>query len=416
MSNVTLLGVAVVDTVLTARLLGARGKGAVVLLTTSVSTIVLFASCSLGPSLQVFTTRRRVGVAAAARFSTVWAVGTGSVILIAAVVVGDADLFEDLAVVGAALVPAEMMVGMFVPLFVSADRVGRRAVIDIAAALLDLVLTVGFILSGGDKVFRAVVGIVLARWVYALALGMHLWRDHADAPEPGWRRRAIGFGLRQHPGAVFARAAKRADTFLLAMFLGAQPVGVYSVAASLAELPLFVVRSIQPALVSFTAAADGSNSPEVGRVARSVLSAYAGLNVLYGVAVALVLRPILGDSFSGSVGPFLILLVGTWLLAYHLVIAGYLIGREEGGIASLVLGLPLGVNVALSLLLIPTHGLVGDAIATVIGALLTAAMAAVAFARLSGLPVRCSLVPTSDDVRVARAAARTLRLGRRRTA
>lgn len=395
-SNVSVLVLSLAYTTVTARLLGASGKGELFVASLSATTAALVAGLSLGPALQVLTSRRAVGVGAATRFAILYAIGFGflGLTVVAAVARGSST-----AIAAAAIMPAELLSITLSPLFVVTDQVPRRATVEVLGALALLIVTIALVVPASDRVMPAVVALAVTRWVIAIAFSVLLWRRPTDALETSWRRDALVFGLRQHGGAVLGRAAKRADAYLLAVFLDTAAVGRYSIASSLAELPLLVARALHPAMVSYTVRRGVAEaSADVARTNRMLVASHAVALPIFGVAVALATVPVFGSEFRGAVVPFLVLLGSTFGLAIYLVLGGFIVGAGRPGTLTRVMAWPVLLNLALSLALIPLFGLVGDAIATAIGGLATAALAVRAAARIGGIRAADLVVPRAHDL------------------
>ena len=407
LTKVIVLAIAVVDTVVTARLLGASGKGGLFLFATTVSIFAVLATCSLGPALQVATTQERVAIGDAVRFCVTLSTCVGVMLGIAALGLQSVGAFAGLAASAALLIPAEMLVSLLTPLFVVADRIPRRSVLEVSGASLDLALTAGFMLSGGDRLLRATVGIVVARWLLALLLTADLWGRGDQVAEPHWRRQALQFGLRNQPASLLAFGAKRADAYVLAAYLGPRAVGIYSVASTLAEIPLLVARAVQPSVISMAAALGISSGKDVARIARAVLGVYVlGLPV-YGLTVMWLLGPALGEQFGEAATPLWTLLIATTCLAVHTVLSGFFLGTNRPGRLTLIIGPPVLLNLLLSFILIPRYGLAGNAWASAIGALLTATAGLAFFRRIASVEIRESVLFRPSDFGKLRSAVRS---------
>jgi O-antigen/teichoic acid export membrane protein len=109
--------------------------------------------------------------------------------------------------------------------------------------------------------------------------------------------------------------------------------------------------------------------------------------------------PILyGPDFVQSVAPLLILLIAGVLLGFALNLQAYFlsIGRPGvNGLFTLVAGL---ANLGLSLWLIPMVGTSGNALATLLGSLLSALLHLAWFWRMARVPIRSTFLPDAEDI------------------
>jgi O-antigen/teichoic acid export membrane protein len=403
--SVAVLALGFVQSVVTARVLGPGGKGEVFLMALTATTVALIAGCSLGPALQVSVGRGEASAPEVTRFVLLFVLVASAALGLAgsfvAAIAGRADLIGDpLVDLGFALVPAEMLYLTLAPQFLAVDRLARRNVVDLASAVIAVVLLLVFVGVAGSTATVVALALVVARWTSAGTYVALLSGASRGRPGRGdWRRRALHFGLRQHGATVMARGMKRADSYLLAGFLGTKAVGVYSVASTLAELPLTVARAINPAVTSFTSSKDRSAAASaVAAVNRLLLLASAVAFPVVALALAFAIEPVFGAGFGAAAAPLAVLLVSTACLGVYVVLGGYLVGAGRPGALTTVLVVPMVVNLAASAALIPAFELVGDAVATAIGGVLTLVLVVRSFSAVSGIGWRETIVPRRGDV------------------
>jgi O-antigen/teichoic acid export membrane protein len=178
---------------------------------------------------------------------------------------------------------------------------------------------------------------------------------------------AIGLTLGQS-------ATLRIDRILIGLFLTASPVGVYSVAATGTEVVWLVPTALSQVLFHRFA----SRSLDLSTATRArVLSLAIALTTAAAIfAIApLAIGFFVGPRFSGAVLPLRVLLVGAVFLASYQLDAYALAAYGRTGLASLATLVGLVVVIVADLVLIPARGIVGAAWASVIA---YAAMASVA--------------------------------------
>lgn len=89
----------------------------------------------------------------------------------------------------------------------------------------------------------------------------------------------------------------------------------------------------------------------------------------FGAVVAgIALSAVFGTDFADSAQPLMILLVGASFLAAYLAVVSALIAADESPLIARVSIVCVAVNIATDLVLIPTVGLIGPAIATTLQA------------------------------------------------
>jgi O-antigen/teichoic acid export membrane protein len=213
----------------------------------------------------------------------------------------------------------------------------------------------------------------------------------------------LKFGLRHHVGSLGAQLFKRGDTFLLAHFLNVSAVGYYAIALTAYELLLSVPRAISGLLAGESSARPGELAAVlVSRTARQVLWVMIIVAILVSV-LAIPFVPLLyGQDFNRSVPPLLLLLAAAVSLGAAISLQAYFLGIGRPGLnGSLTLASGLA-NLWLSLWLIPLAGLVGNALATLLGCLLNFTLHLLWFRRLANVPLRAVVLPTTDDFGVWR--------------
>jgi O-antigen/teichoic acid export membrane protein len=164
----------------------------------------------------------------------------------------------------------------------------------------------------------------------------------------------------------------RLDRILVGLFLSAAAVGVYSVAATATDLVALVPGALSQVLFQRIA------SRSVDRSTLNRARAYALLSSVAIAAALFLLAPLgidllVGPSFSGAVLPLRILLLAAVILSSYQIDAYALAARGQIGAAASATVFGLVVIVIADLILIPTHGIVGAAWASVIAYALMAA-------------------------------------------
>jgi O-antigen/teichoic acid export membrane protein len=160
-----------------------------------------------------------------------------------------------------------------------------------------------------------------------------------------------------------------ADTLLVAYFLTTRDVGYYGVAIILSRIFLAIPGAIQ--IITFPASSEYLARKDLKTLQTMIEKSMKYTScILFPIAVALglfaggVVGLLYGTEYTQSVGPLVILVVGSATLGILGSVGGtlYGLGRPElalmGGIAT------ASTNVTLNLLLIPLFGIIGAAFAT----------------------------------------------------
>ncbi|NLF05713.1 MAG: oligosaccharide flippase family protein [Actinomycetales bacterium] len=238
------------------------------------------------------------------------------------------------------------------------------------SAAVRLFGVVGLAVSGTLDLNSAAVVLlaapVLGGFSY-LGLGKRL-DEHAvpDAsPAP-----LLGFGMRMWIGSLSGILLLRLDQAILAPLSSAVELGYYTLAVSIAEVPLLLTAAARNVLF----AAD-SSEPDAQRLATTARLVTA-ICAVGAVGIAAILPwglPLLfGEEFGPSLPVTLVLLVAMLAGTPGSLAGAGLSSRGRPGLRSTSLVIACVVNVALLVLLAPRWGAMGAAAATLVGSIVSA--------------------------------------------
>lgn len=209
--------------------------------------------------------------------------------------------------------------------------------------------------------------ITLIAFAYLLASG----RIAAGRPASQWRRIG-GFGLRGFFGGLLLEANFRVDVVMLGVFVSDGEVGLYSIAAALAEgfySLLHVLRvNVNPLLVQHVRTGERESFvlliASIQRLALPLSLLALLLTWLLAPLVAGWLLP--GRGFEPAIPILLVLLAGLTAYSPWLPFDFILLQSGRPGLHTAFLFAQLSSNVLLNLVMIPAWGALGAAIATAI--------------------------------------------------
>jgi O-antigen/teichoic acid export membrane protein len=158
------------------------------------------------------------------------------------------------------------------------------------------------------------------------------------------------------------------DIYLLAAFKPASDVGIYSLAYqiytfALQLASLWIVATLPRHARSLYAGVSVADQlpREKMLMGTRVWAASIGIGT---VVTAIALSSVFGSGFSDSAQPLMILLVGASFLAPYLAVVSVLIAADESPLIARVSIACVAINIGIDLVLIPTVGLLGPAVAT----------------------------------------------------
>ncbi len=232
--------------------------------------------------------------------------------------------------------------------------------------------------NAGTITLQALLALALLRRPGPLAVKLS-WNRH---------REFVRVGIAAVPYVLGTALVFRLDRYIIGLLSNEGHVGVYSIAASLSEVGRFLPNAVGQLL--FFGAASGAVAETVRNRTR-MISLVVTMPVL--LVVAFMAEPVvdftLGDEFAAAVAPLRILLLGELFAASMLIDVRILAGSGRLWAASGVTMAALAVTITLDVVLVPTHGISGAAIATALSYLVGAAVAR----RFVSLSIRATVAP-----------------------
>jgi O-antigen/teichoic acid export membrane protein len=235
------------------------------------------------------------------------------------------------------------------------------------------------------------VAAVVAVWAISMALPLIpillTVRPRLAERDLGLARRAIGLGVRMHPGVASLYLLYRLDVIILNAMTTPAVVGLYTAAVTIAELTRIVTDTL--AQVSLPDQVDRDNDEAVDITVRTTrLSAVLALTAVGGLCLVapFALPLVYGSAFADSVPALLTLAPGMIALGATRPVGNYLLRLCRPGVSSTLSIVAVVLNVGLNLLLIPRWGMIGCSLASSIGYTAYAAMQVIWFAKATGTP------------------------------
>ncbi|MBX0291374.1 polysaccharide biosynthesis C-terminal domain-containing protein [Hymenobacter sp. HSC-4F20] len=388
---------------LTARYLGAAGRGAVSLFVTDCAALLLFIGLLGGSSLIYLAPRRNLWHLLLPAYGwavVVCALGTGAV---AGLRQPGTEYLGHLA--GLSILQAFFSINTSLVL-------GRRR--ETTYNLLQLGQVA--LLAGGLLVaFQAGEPWLSVRTYYIvsyLAYGLPLLLSFGPLLRQPDRRRRLGRRLRAttrelarhsrgaHFSNILAFANYRLGYYFVAHYADVRAVGVLSVGVALVEAIWLIPRSA--ALVQYVdlvhSAAAGPLPNSALRVARlTVLGTAAAVVALIALPVA-VLTGIFGPEFGASRPVMVLLAPGTVLMAVQMLVSSYFAGLARYRINNLASVVGLGVTLLACVVLIPRFGIRGAALAATLSYTASTGYLLLEFRRATGVSLTAFLPRPADVV------------------
>ncbi|MEE8391881.1 MAG: flippase, partial [Anaerolineae bacterium] len=402
------VGLNLLLSVLTARILGLEQRGILTLAMTLPLTLVHFADLGISKANIYLIGRRKRPEATVAANSAAIALGVGVGVSLVAWLLRDwalSTLLRGLSPHYFALVllltPLLLLYTYWMAILRARQnfRVFNGLRLLMPVALLGCTALALLVFQGdlGWAVAAYAIGTFLAVSICLVVVG----RLARFRPAFDWSlaRESLAYGLKSYLQNLAGHLTYRLDIYLVALFLSPRDVALYSIATSIAELAWYVPNSV--GIVLFPKL---SNEPEerihplTAEVCRHTL--FIATMGMVGVAsVGAVGIPLLyGADYLPAVAPLIVLSPGVVAMSLYKVLTRNFSSRNRQQVSVLVVAVGLTLNVILNALLIPHLAIVGAALASscAYGAMGLALL--LAFRRESRLSWREILQPRRADL------------------
>jgi len=413
--QLVMMGIGVVNGVLTARWLGPGDRGRfqlLVLLPTMLSNFV-----KLGiPQASVFYMRRRGASASDVASNSIWfALVMGGAAVVVCWLGRDwlltkflKDTPHELLLPSLALIPFVLLQFYLLGVAQAEERFREyniRQIVPNFLALIGLVITLVMLHMGlvGAVIVQVVIQVFMTLWM--------TWRVHREAPlhlqwKPDLARGMLSFGSKSYVQTLAATLHLRIDQYICAYFLTPADVGLYAIAVNFASLLLKIPEATGTVMFPRLAGSkDRDAHVATTRVCRYTLFILAVGVVAFAVGGPVAIPLLYGRRFDGAVKPLLILLPGLLMMALYQLLTRNFTSRAKQEINIIAACVALSLNVGLNIFLIPRYGIAGAALANGLSYGTAALTLLIAFVRDSGHSVGETLLVRPAEIgEIARAA------------
>lgn len=384
----------IVTSVVLARYLSVADRGNFALLTTFAAVIVLFSQIGW-PSASIYRLRRAGSEPARVSGAALFAVAGSSLLAIGACLVFRSQLTErffhgvpaGLYYVVLAMVPFQLLGLSFSGIARGIDRFALQNAYRLLLNVGNFTSAVLVLVLWGKALHDIMIAVLVVQiaaaiWLTATTLRQTKLSARVDVTE---MVEGLRFGLKSYVTSLTGQLHERIDLFMLALLLAApEEIAYYAVAVGVLQRIQVVPEAIGTALFPKLA---GLEEAEAGTFA-SYVSRHSTAWVILAVVILGTTGPFLipllyGEQYTRSVAPFLILLPGVAAITIYRVLGRYFLalGRQAVNIWTQLASTT--TNILLNAWLIPLHGVLGAAIASLISYSLEAFLITVVFLKVS---------------------------------
>ena len=364
--NGAVLAAALITSPLQARALGPEGRGDLAAILVSLAFITTVGTLGLGSFANRAVasgrpTRTILGTLAPVAIVLGGLIGVVAGTALADLVAGDREIVFTYVRIGLFLLPLAFLGGILAATNSGLERwrsvMQARLIPPLSGLLAISVLYAADALTVGSAAIVALAGgtASILPLLGVLRGGGRLKFDSAVV------RESLSFAAKAWVSVLGRLGNSRLDQLLMTRLASSRELGLYAVAVNIAEASEQLAFALVPVL--FTRVAAG-NREITARALRVALTAVSLVSAMIALVTPLVLTHIFGPEFRDAMPMTWILLISAPALVGTAILATSLTGAGRPGAAARAQIIALGVNVPLLLLLVPSMGGVGAALAS----------------------------------------------------
>lgn len=363
--------------VITARLLGPAGKGAYASLIFLLGVFSQITTLGLGDAAVILIGQKKVSLqqATSASLPVVIATSLLGAVLLAAVagfaIGARGPTLGESVLVLAFTVPIRACVNALTFLVNANEKIVATSIIRTIGNFVTVVAVVVLVVIFPLNITGAVLAVLAASAV-ELGLIVFMLARMGIPLRPIWDRDYLAGAVRLGPAIQVAylvvTLAARIDVLVVYWLAGRSQAGHYSVALTFGQLVIYVSFSLAfaayPRLAHVEASEAGWLAAKISRIGLAA-SIVAGCLLLLFIPVAL--PTFFGDAYRPSVAPALVLVAGGLLWSELWLLCRSAVARGNTALQLKAFGATLVAMVGLDLALVPVMGIMGAAVASLIG-------------------------------------------------
>jgi O-antigen/teichoic acid export membrane protein len=289
------------------------------------------------------------------------------------------------------MVPSLLFSLTFQNLFTAIQQFRCYAAVLVLDSLNKLLLTISFVWVLSWGVNGALLATLIAQvMTLTLALWLFRWKHNVALVRPSARKLLDMFlyGIRYHIGKISNRLNVEIGTILIALFATKEEVGLFAVAIQVAANTMIIPDTLTTVLIPKVARSQSGKRELVAQCSRLTAISCGILLAVLAVFAKPIVTVLFSPKFLAAVPLIQVLILGVFVRCTCKVFVPYLLGTDHPGVVSTSVVVGLVVNAAALWLLLPTIGLLGAAMAVVIGYCVSSGLLFFSFMRFGGLNIR----------------------------
>ena len=245
----------------------------------------------------------------------------------------------------------------------------RRVGVSLVMAQAIYVAVLFLVVRGPEDILRVPLSLLFGELVAAAYLAVPLFRGASWSPDLPRAWSIFRASVPLIIGQALRALINVFDVVLLALLIGEVAVGLYTAAYRICFLVMLIAHSLQVAYLPDLSRAAHRSAARAGELVNRALEFSAALAVPMAVGGIVLASPLLvhlfGPEYGEGAEAFRLLLVSLAFIFLHGVFGLTLLAHDRTRVLMWIQAFGATLNVILNLILIPRHGIVGAAVATV---------------------------------------------------
>ncbi|MNO87154.1 Polysaccharide biosynthesis protein [compost metagenome] len=298
-------------------------------------------------------------------------------------------------------VPLAVLKSGLLTLHNASGGVGPFNALRLVESLAPLLLFLGMFWMWQEQALEA----ALISWLAGLTLVVIIgwaWLGRSHDIALCWNRASqhelLRYSGKSHPDLLFQQMILRSDYLFIGALLGSTALGHYAMASAAAELLLIVPEAVTTPLMKRLLQQDAGMERITPLALRLTATVMLGACLSMALIGEWLIVLLFGAAYQPAYPALLWLLPGLFGLCYASILRLDLLGKNRPGSVSLMMGGAAAVNLVLNIVLIPSYGIVGAAMASSIAYLGVTLALLVLYCRLSGVPMLQTLFILPSDL------------------
>lgn len=176
----------------------------------------------------------------------------------------------------------------------------------------------------------------------------------------------LPYGIKAYISCLLSYLIFRSDIIMLKYFCGESLTGIYSIATTLADILLMITSSVAVIMIPKLVAqpTDTERFQFTFKVLKVLAMIMLVVTVVASVLCGWAIGIVYGDAYAQSADVFRVLMPGVLCWGLSSILSSFFSAVDKLGITIVAPAVAVVTNIALNLILIPSKGIIGAAIAS----------------------------------------------------